>query len=416
MSFVQQRFARQLGVIAGSMGAMLLLTAVVALVALQQVLSAAESRAHAQAQQQLAYQLRSDVQDYTAALLDMAWTRRDRRDDLELFTQNFARDMAKAQAVANSPEQSSLLQGLGTQYTAYQETADQIVQFNLAGRSSDAAVQWVSGEAQAGRTGDIAQRYYRIASNQAAQAQQQAYDRGQLALIALLVSVVAALIIGSVAATLMSRRVVATLGQLTRAAQRMAAGDTTPVAVVAQDELGVLAHAFNGMAADLSTQRAAQQQWNQQLEQQVADRTTELQSALDQQQLLTDTVRAMSTPVLPVLHGVLVLPLVGILDTERVEQAQATLLRAVEQQHAHTVILDITGIPMVDTHVARCFVAIAQQSRLLGAQCMLVGISPEVAQTMVGLGIDLGNLRTLSDLGSAIMSLTPTPKAQRRAA
>jgi rsbT co-antagonist protein RsbR len=128
----------------------------------------------------------------------------------------------------------------------------------------------------------------------------------------------------------------------------------------------------------------------------------------------------MSTPVIPVLQGVIVMPLVGMLDTERMLQAQETLLRGIEQQRAHTLILDITGIPIVDTDVAKHFITIARQARLLGTECVLVGISPEVAQTLVGLGIDLNGMRPLSDLRTAIKEAlkerTPQRSVVRRAA
>lgn len=399
---VQQRFAWQLGIIAGSMGLMLIVSAIVALIALQQVLSATELRAQAQQQQEIAYKLQSDVQGYTIALLDMGWTDRDRRPDLDLFRQRFAQDLNEAKSAATTTEQSRLLQELGLQQDAYRYAAEQVVKFNLIGRNVSAATLWMTNEAQGQRTAELAQRYYDMQSERATQAQQLAYTRGRMATIAFLMSVIAALAIGTFLATLISRRVVRTLGELTHAAEHIAAGKLATVKVVARDELGTLATAFNVMANELAAQRDAQQRWSQELEHQVTERTAELQEALVQQQQLLETIRSMSTPVIPILDGVLVLPLVGVLDAERMQHAQTALLQGIERQRAHTVVLDITGIPIVDTHVAHHFIALAQQARLLGAQCLLVGMNPEVAQTIVSLGIDLRSLQTLSNLQTAI--------------
>lgn len=152
------------------------------------------------------------------------------------------------------------------------------------------------------------------------------------------------------------------------------------------------------------------------LEGKVAAATAELRMALTevetraaQQQALLDeiagqreTIREMSVPVLPVRHDALVVPIVGILDSDRIAELREQVLGAVERNRAHTVFLDITGVPMVDDQVARGLMETIQGARLLGAHPMLIGIRPEVAQALVSLGIDLSNLRTASDLESAL--------------
>lgn len=128
----------------------------------------------------------------------------------------------------------------------------------------------------------------------------------------------------------------------------------------------------------------------------------ELEAAYAAQARLLETVRALSTPVIPVHDGVLVLPLVGTVDSSRSALLMESLLNAVQKERASVVILDITGVATVDTGVANHVLRSARAAALLGAQCVLVGVSPAVAQTMVQLGVDLGDLVTRRDLQSGI--------------
>lgn len=155
------------------------------------------------------------------------------------------------------------------------------------------------------------------------------------------------------------------------------------------------------------------------LEMTVQERTAELQEALrvveqreaQLQQTLADlrasqeAIREMSAPVLPVLPGVLVAPLVGAIDEARAEVFVSNVLHAIERERAHHVIFDITGVPLVDTQVARMILSAADAARLLGAQVIVVGIRPEVAQTVVGLGVALERMRTFANLQQAISAL-----------
>ena len=152
------------------------------------------------------------------------------------------------------------------------------------------------------------------------------------------------------------------------------------------------------------------------LEQRVADRTAALQQALTENEqtlrelkealhsrdLLSRTVRDLSSPVLPVHDGVLVMPLIGVIDSERAAILMQSLLHAIEQHRARIVLIDVTGVPLVDTQVAAVLLQAAAATILLGAQPMLVGIRPEVAQAIVGLGVDLSILITHADLQSGI--------------
>ena len=96
------------------------------------------------------------------------------------------------------------------------------------------------------------------------------------------------------------------------------------------------------------------------------------------------------------------MPLIGVIDTERAAMLIESLLRGVEQYRASLVILDVTGVPIIDTQVARTLLDAARAVKLLGTQTMLVGLRPELAQTIVGLGLDLTELSTQADLQSGV--------------
>lgn len=113
---------------------------------------------------------------------------------------------------------------------------------------------------------------------------------------------------------------------------------------------------------------------------------------------LTATMRALSLPVIPLLEGVLVLPLVGDFDTLRAEEFSGVLLKAIERERARLVLIDITGIPVLDSVGAATLLRATHAAGLLGARCMLVGIRPEIAQALVALGISLDTLATAATL------------------
>jgi anti-anti-sigma regulatory factor len=110
----------------------------------------------------------------------------------------------------------------------------------------------------------------------------------------------------------------------------------------------------------------------------------------------------LSTPLIPISERVMVMPLIGSLDEQRAQQVLDTLLHGIAGSSVQIAILDITGVPVVDTQVANGLVRAAQSVKLLGAQVVLTGIRPEVAQTLVGLGTDLSNIITRSSLASGI--------------
>jgi len=110
----------------------------------------------------------------------------------------------------------------------------------------------------------------------------------------------------------------------------------------------------------------------------------------------------LSTPLIPVSDDIVIMPLIGSLDSQRAQAVLDTLLRGVASTRARVAILDITGVPVVDTQIANVLIQAARSVQLLGAQVILTGIRPEVAQTMVGLGVEMRGLVTRSDLQSGI--------------
>lgn len=128
----------------------------------------------------------------------------------------------------------------------------------------------------------------------------------------------------------------------------------------------------------------------------------ELTAALDEKTQLLDLIRSASTPVAPVYDGILVVPLVGVLDAQRAQHLTERLLHAITEARADVVILDISGVPVFDTEAAQHIVRTSAAVSLLGATMILVGLSPVVAQTIVGLGVDLSGLRTLGSLQAGV--------------
>ncbi|MDI1442735.1 PAS domain-containing protein [Polyangium sp. 6x1] len=121
------------------------------------------------------------------------------------------------------------------------------------------------------------------------------------------------------------------------------------------------------------------------------------------------TLLELSTPLIPVSDAVMVMPLVGDIDPVRAERAITVLLDGMARSGARVAILDITGVPQVDAEVADALVRAARSVALLGAEPMLTGIRPEVAQTLVSIGVDLSGIGTHSTLQTGIA------RAMRRA-
>lgn len=116
----------------------------------------------------------------------------------------------------------------------------------------------------------------------------------------------------------------------------------------------------------------------------------------------TDEMAEISTPVIRIWDGILALPIIGTLDSSRTQVVMENLLQEIVETGSSIAILDISGVPTVDSLVAQHLIKTVSATRLMGAECIISGIRPEIAQTVVHLGIDLSNIITKSTLASAL--------------
>lgn len=116
----------------------------------------------------------------------------------------------------------------------------------------------------------------------------------------------------------------------------------------------------------------------------------------------TDEIAEISTPVIRVWDGILALPIIGTLDSARTQIVMESLLEEIVESGSTIAILDISGVPAVDSLVAQHIIKTVAATRLMGAECIISGIRPEIAQTVVHLGIDLSNIVTKASLASAL--------------
>jgi rsbT co-antagonist protein RsbR len=126
----------------------------------------------------------------------------------------------------------------------------------------------------------------------------------------------------------------------------------------------------------------------------------------------TDEITEISTPVIQVWDGILALPIIGTLDSARTQVVMENLLQKIVETGSSIAILDISGVPAVDSLVAQHLIKTVSATRLMGAECIISGIRPEIAQTVVHLGIDLSNVITKSSLASALKTAFAMLKLQ----
>jgi len=113
-------------------------------------------------------------------------------------------------------------------------------------------------------------------------------------------------------------------------------------------------------------------------------------------------LQELSAPLIPIFNNISVMPLVGTIDTERAKRIMENLLQGVVQHRSQVVLIDITGVPVVDTMVAHHIIQASEAVRLVGAKCLIVGIRPEIAQTIVNLGINLNQVTTKNSLQKGV--------------
>ena len=170
-------------------------------------------------------------------------------------------------------------------------------------------------------------------------------------------------------------------------------GQTMETEFPVDHPVGALAAALSEASAALEASRAERKQREAELKDRIA--------LIEQQkQLIVD----LSTPVIEVWNGVLALPLIGVFDADRATKMTSSLLDAVVALRASLVILDVTGIEMVDASVADHFLRMARTVRLLGADCVMSGVRPSLAKTVVTAGLEVGELRSFPTLGAALQT------------
>lgn len=173
-----------------------------------------------------------------------------------------------------------------------------------------------------------------------------------------------------------------------------ASGDFTaeiPIAMEETDELTSVETGINLLIADLGEEVLKSQK-----------RADELQEKLDLIDKQRKAIEELSTPIIKIWDQVLVLPLIGALDTRRSQKLTENLLTEISATQSKVAILDITGVPTVDSAVANHILKTISSVKLLGAKCVVTGIRPEVAQTIVHLGVDLTEVETLSNLSEGL--------------
>lgn len=226
--------------------------------------------------------------------------------------------------------------------------------------------------------------------------------------------------------------VVSPLDRLAEAARRIRGGDRSRRSKIAsRDEIGVVSRVFDEMADEVERTVSS-------LEEQVKARTAdlsreveartaalddlcrahdELKASAEERLRLVDAVRELSTPVIRAYRDVVIVPLVGAVDADRARQVEASLLAGIARHKARVVILDLTGVPFVDTHVVAALFRAARSAELLGARVVFAGMSPKIAMSLVSLEADLSGVVAHANLEKALFSVGRGlgQKARRRA-
>ena len=177
-------------------------------------------------------------------------------------------------------------------------------------------------------------------------------------------------------------------------------GDYNTQLEVADDDESPLASLYRGINEMIQSLRSEQEKSKAY--------QSELEEKLETIEKQRAAIRELSTPIMEVWDGVLCLPVVGVMDTMRSVEMTNSLLQTVVEKKTRCIIIDITGIDVMDTRTVDHFMRMARAVRLLGAQCVLTGINPHIAQTVVHMGIDLSNIVTHRTLHEALQKYVAT--------
>ncbi|MBN2526170.1 MAG: STAS domain-containing protein [Deltaproteobacteria bacterium] len=164
--------------------------------------------------------------------------------------------------------------------------------------------------------------------------------------------------------------------------------------ITEKDSLSVVEEGLNLMLRDLGDVFEYQRNTQRKMEAQ----KRELEDKLVTIEMQASAIQELSTPVMQIWEDILVMPIIGVVDTQRSADIMERLLTEVSQKQARYVIMDITGVEIVDTKTADHFIKIIKAAQLLGTNCVLTGIRPAVAQTLVEIGVDLSSIITLATL------------------
>lgn len=159
----------------------------------------------------------------------------------------------------------------------------------------------------------------------------------------------------------------------------------------ASHPVGALFQGVNQMIDALEREKQLNAAYQQELEEKIATIETQRSS-----------IRELSTPIIELWDGVLCLPIVGVMDTTRSTEMTEALLRTVVERQARCAIIDITGIDVMDTGTADHFIRMAKAVQLLGSECVLTGINPHIARTLVQMGVSLTGINTYRSLRTAL--------------
>ena len=178
-------------------------------------------------------------------------------------------------------------------------------------------------------------------------------------------------------------------------------GERLPPELPAGDPFGVLYEGINQVVDTLV-----------QGQERLAAYQRELEDRLHLIEQQRSAIRELSTPVIEVWDRVLCLPIVGVMDTARSAEMTEALLRAVTEKKTRFAIVDVTGIEVMDSRTTDHFIRMARAVRLLGAECVLAGISPNIAQTIVHMGVDLGGVVAFRSMREALQHYVQSTAAK----
>jgi len=204
----------------------------------------------------------------------------------------------------------------------------------------------------------------------------------------------------------MSRELFASLDKLRSVIQAVAGGESPRQLDMDYPET----HPVGALTSSINTMMQALDESRRQSGISLGELTEKIET-IEQQQA---AIQELSTPIIEVWPGVLCAPIIGVLDSSRATEMTRTLLATVVEKKTPLVIIDITGIEVMDTRASDNFVRMARSVRLLGAKCVLSGVHPNIARTIVQLGVDLSGIESYRSTREALLHFVKTTQAATR--